>query len=143
MRAAVIMPGVGAAAPAMRVLKESGLRDVLLRFDRPLLGICLGQQLLYEHSEEGDANGLGLLPGKVTALPGTKQRPTPHMGWSRLRMQREHPLLEGVRSDDYVYFVHSFACPADDSAIAVSEYGRPFAAAVAKGNVFGCQFHPE
>jgi glutamine amidotransferase len=139
----IILPGVGAAAPAMRVLNQSGLRDVLLRFTRPLLGICLGQQLLYEHSEEGDAKGFGCLPGIVVALPSTKQLPIPHMGWSPLQIEKAHPLLEGVRSGDYVYFVHSFACPVDSSAIASAHYGRPFAAVVAKANVLGCQFHPE
>lgn len=139
----IILPGVGAAAPAMRALNESGLRDVLLRFTRPLLGICLGQQLLFDHSEEGDAKGLGLIPGNVGALPSSWQLPTPHMGWSTLRVEQAHPLLDGVRSGDYVYFVHSFACPVGGAAIATADYGRPFAAVVAKGNVLGCQFHPE
>lgn len=139
----VILPGVGAAAPVMRVLNETGLRETLLGFERPLLGICLGQQLLYEHSEEGDAAGLALLSGNVTALPSTKQLPAPHMGWSRLHIERAHPLLDGVNARDYVYFVHSFSCPADRETIAISEYGRPFAAVVAKRNVMGCQFHPE
>jgi len=139
----IILPGVGAAAPAMRVLNASGLRDVLLRFTRPLLGICLGQQLLFDHSEEGDAQGLGLLSGNVSALPSSKQLPTPHMGWSALHVEQPHVLLDGVRSGDYVYFVHSFACPVDGAAIATADYGKPFAAVVAKGNVLGCQFHPE
>lgn len=139
----IILPGVGAAGPAMRVLGDAGLRDVLLRFERPLLGICLGQQLLYQHSEEGDAQGLGLLAGNVTALPSTKAMPIPHMGWSPLHIEQAHPLLEGVASGAYVYFVHSFACPTDENAIATATYVRPFAAAVAKDNVLGCQFHPE
>jgi imidazole glycerol-phosphate synthase subunit HisH len=139
----VILPGVGAAAAAMRLLNQSGMADVLRAFTRPLLGICLGQQVLYDRSEEGDAAGLGLLPGTVAALDATPQRPAPHMGWSALRVERPHPLLEGVRPGDYAYFVHSYACPADANAIAEAEYGDVFAAAVAHDNVLGCQFHPE
>jgi len=138
----VILPGVGAAAAAMRVL-DGELRAVLQQFTRPLLGICLGQQLFYESSEEGDVAGLGFLPGAVTALDASPQMPTPHMGWSALRAERDSPLLDGVRDGDYAYFVHSFVCPVDDATIAVAEYGKPFAAAVARGNLFGCQFHPE
>jgi glutamine amidotransferase len=139
----VIVPGVGAAAAAMRLLNQSGMADVLRAFTRPLLGICLGQQVLYDRSEEGDAAGLGLLPGMVSALDATPQRPAPHMGWSALRVERTHPLLDGVRSGEYAYFVHSYACPVDANAIAETEYGEVFAAAVARDNVFGCQFHPE
>jgi len=140
--ARVILPGVGAAAYAARVLRDRGLDEVLRRFQRPLLGICLGQQLLFERSEEGDARGLGLLSGDVAALPNSRAWPSPHMGWSRLSECQPHPLLEGV-AGAYMYFVHSFACPVDEHTIASAEYGRPFAAAVARGNVFGCQFHPE
>ncbi len=139
----VILPGVGAAGAAMRLLNQSGMADVLRGFTRPLLGICLGQQILYDRSEEGDAVGLGLLPGTVSAFEATRQRPSPHMGWSALRIVHQHPLLEGVRPGDYAYFVHSYACPADANAIAEGEYAGAFAAAVARDNVFGCQFHPE
>ncbi|MGE0597464.1 MAG: imidazole glycerol phosphate synthase subunit HisH [Hyphomonadaceae bacterium] len=138
----VILPGVGAAAAAARALQDE-LRDVLLGFTRPLLGICLGQQLFYERSDEGDAAGLGLLRGEVSALEGSPRLPTPHMGWSALRIERENALLEGVRNGDYVYFVHSYACPVDDATVAVADYGRAFSAAIAQGNLFGCQFHPE
>lgn len=138
----VILPGVGAAAYAAAVLRERGLDTVLRAFKRPLLGICLGQQLLFERSEEGDAEGLGLLSGDVTALPNSRAWPSPHMGWSRLTERRANPLLDGV-DGEYVYFVHSFACPVGESTLASAEYGRPFAAAVARSNVFGCQFHPE
>lgn len=139
----VILPGVGAAAAAMRLLRQSGLDEALRSFERPLLGICLGQQLLYDRSEEGDAAGLGLIAGDVTELEGTRELPAPHMGWSVLEVCRSHALFEGVRSGDYAYFVHSYACPADANAISTTAYGRSFAAAVAKGNVMGCQFHPE
>jgi glutamine amidotransferase len=138
----IILPGVGAAAAVMERI-DAGLREVLCSFTRPLLGICLGQQVLYEHSAEGDAAGLGLLPGKVVALEGTPNLPTPHMGWSALKLERESPLFEGVRSGDYAYFVHSYACPVDSVTIASANYGRSFSAAVARGNMFGCQFHPE
>lgn len=139
----VILPGVGAAGAAMRLLNQSSMADVLRAFTRPLLGICLGQQVLYDRSEEGDAVGLGLLRGTVTALRATRERPSPHMGWSALRNVQQHPLFEGVRSGDYAYFVHSYACASDANAIAEGEYGDAFAAAVARDNIFGCQFHPE
>jgi len=138
----VILPGVGAAPAAMRGL-GGGLRQVLRDFERPLLGICLGQQLLYEFSHEGGVVGLGLLAGEVPALEPPPHLPAPHMGWSALRIERESELLEGVGAGDYAYFVHSFVCPLDDATVATADYGRPFSAAVARGNVFGCQFHPE
>ena len=107
----LILPGVGAAAHAMRLLREKGLGHVLGRFTRPLLGICLGQQLLYESSEEGDAEGLGLLQGHVRRLPASQQTPAPHMGWSKLRIERTHPLLHDVTEGAYAYFVHTYVCP--------------------------------
>lgn len=139
----VILPGVGAAAHAMRLLGAKGLGPVLRSFARPLLGICLGQQLLFDSSEEGEAEGLGLIAGRVQRLPASTQTPTPHMGWSKLRPTRDNPLSEGVSAQDYAYFVHSYVCPDSDATIATSEYGAAFPAMVAKGNVFGCQFHPE
>jgi imidazole glycerol-phosphate synthase subunit HisH len=139
----IILPGVGAAAHAMGLLEANGLREVLREFTRPLLGICLGQQVLYARSEEGDATGLGIFPGQVTALEGSRSLPIPHMGWSALHVEQQHPLLESVRSGDYVYFVHSYACPIGSETLATAAYGRPFGAVVAKANVFGCQFHPE
>ena len=139
----VILPGVGAAGYAIAALCARGLDEALRRFTRPLLGICLGQQLLYVKSEEGDAEGLGLLPGVVTALPHSRELPSPHMGWSRLKITRPHSLLEGVTSGDYAYFVHSFACPIGPETAATAEYGHAFAAVTAKDNEFGCQFHPE
>ena len=139
----VILPGVGAAAHAMRLLREKRLRDALMQFTRPLLGICLGQQLLYEASEEGDAEGLGLLAGRVTRLPASSRAPSPHMGWTRLQAQREHALLEGVAASAYAYFVHSYVCRVGEATVATAEYGVSFSAIVASGNVCGCQFHPE
>lgn len=139
----VILPGVGAAAYASRVLSERGLDVVLRAFRRPLLGICLGQQLLYERSEEGDAIGLGILSGAVTALPISAAHVSPHMGWAKLSIATAHPLLDGVASGAYLYFVHAYACPMTADAIASAEYGRTFAAVSARANVVGCQFHPE
>lgn len=139
----VILPGVGAAAHAMRAIEEKGLRVALLGFARPLLGICLGQQLLYDRSDEGDAAGLGLIPGRVTRLPPSRQLPAPHIGWTRFVQTKAHALLEGVPEAAYAYFVHSFVCPLGDSTIATAEYGAPFSAIVGRGNLYGCQFHPE
>jgi glutamine amidotransferase len=139
----VILPGVGAAAYAMRMIDERGLRQVLAKFRRPLLGICLGQQLLFEASEEGDARGLGAIPGKVVKLPASPAAVCPHMGWSRLTRLRNHALLEGVADGDYAYFVHSYICPINEAGIAGASYGASFAAMVAKENFLGCQFHPE
>lgn len=139
----VILPGVGAAAHAMAMLDAKGLSNVLRDYRRPLLGICLGQQLLYRRSAEGDADGLGLLDGDVMALPSSAALPSPHMGWSALHVERKHALLEDVSAGDYCYFVHSYACPIDTNTAAVATYGKSFAAVVAAGNVMGCQFHPE
>jgi glutamine amidotransferase len=139
----VILPGVGAAAHAMRLIDDKGLREALRKFQRPLMGVCLGQQLLYDWSEEGDAEGLHLVGGRVTALAASRQTPAPHMGWTRLQTRREHALLEGVADGAYVYFVHSYVCPVNDATLATAEYGRQFSAVIGQGNVFGCQFHPE
>ena len=138
----VILPGVGAAAHAMKLLREKQLGDVLAAFDRPMLGICLGQQLLYEASDEGGAVGLAIIPGRVTRL-ASRQAPPPHMGWTRLAVQREHVLLQGVPANSYAYFVHSYVCPIGEATLATAEYGECFSAMVARGNAFGCQFHPE
>jgi glutamine amidotransferase len=141
--ARVILPGVGAAAHAMARIDALGLRAVLRDFPRPLLGVCLGLQLLYETSEEGDAAGLGLLPGAVRALPRSTQAPAPHMGWSRLARVRENALLDGVADGAYAYFVHSYVCPLGEETIAAATYGASFTAMAQRGDVFGCQFHPE
>jgi glutamine amidotransferase len=139
----VILPGVGAAAHAMALIDAKGLRTVLREFSRPLLGICLGQQLLYEASEEGDAQGLGLIAGRVTRLQSSPSAPIPHMGWSRLTIVQEHPLLDGVEPGAYAYFVHSYICPLGDETLARASYGVDFSAIVARGKIMGCQFHPE
>ncbi|NBU26234.1 MAG: imidazole glycerol phosphate synthase subunit HisH [Gammaproteobacteria bacterium] len=141
-----ILPGVGAAADAMQRLSGSGLDDAVRRYDRPLLGICLGMQLLFERSDEGDTPCLGLLPGRVTALVPAPGRPVPHMGWNTLQTVRPDPLLAGLGADDWVYFVHGYHVPAEDADAALlarTDYGVPVTAAVRRGNFMGVQFHPE
>lgn len=140
----VILPGVGAAGYAMQRLNALGLVEALRRFKRPLLGVCLGQQLLFETSaEDGDTPLLGLIPGRVEALLPAPSRPSPHMGWSRLSIRRDDPLLEGIKAGDWAYFVHGFVCPDGPATIAAADYGVPVPAVVNSANRWGCQFHPE
>jgi glutamine amidotransferase len=140
----VILPGVGAAGYAMARLAELGLIDPIRSFERPLLGVCLGQQLLFERSEEGNGvDLLGFIPGTVTRLNVRPDLPVPHMGWTQLDRGQPDPLLEGVNDGDYAYFVHSFVCPDSDATIACADYGTDVPAVVRSGNRWGCQFHPE
>jgi glutamine amidotransferase len=137
----VVLPGVGAAAPAIADLHDSGLVDVLRTLRQPLLGICLGMQLLYEGSEEGEGAALGLLPGRVLRL---RAEPLwPHMGWNTLQTRAETPLLDGVGDDDWFYFVHGYAAPVGIGTLATAEAGTAFTAVAGRDNVYGCQFHPE
>ena len=147
----LLLPGVGAFADARKKLAAAGLDDVIraeAARGKPLLGICLGMQMLFDESHEyGVHEGLSLIPGRV--IPMADKLPaglkTPHIGWNALNMKKpEHPLMKGIREGDCVYFVHSYyAADCDDAVIATSEYGIDLTAAVAKGNVMGCQFHPE
>lgn len=138
-----ILPGVGAAAPAMRLLQERGLDVALRTLATPLLGICLGMQLLYQSSEEGAVGCLGLLPGSVRKLkPGIGVR-VPHMGWNALQPLAGSTLLAGVAPSARVYFVHSYAAPVTGDCIAECRHGERFAAIVQRGLVAGMQFHPE
>ena len=140
----VILPGVGAAGYAMQRLAELGLIDPIRAFERPLLGVCLGQQLLFERSEEGEGvDLLGFIPGTVTRLDVRPDLPVPHMGWTQLDRGRPDTLLEGVKDGDYAYFVHSFVCPESDATLACADYGTDVPAVVRSGNRWGCQFHPE
>ncbi|HYC98994.1 imidazole glycerol phosphate synthase subunit HisH [Brevundimonas sp.] len=140
----LVLPGVGAAGYAMARLSDLGLIEPVRAFSRPLLGVCLGQQLLFGTSEEGDGvDMLGLIPGTVRRLEPAPDRPVPHMGWSRLSMARPDPLLEGVDEGAYAYFVHSYVCPDGDATLARADYGGPVPAVVRSGNRWGCQFHPE
>jgi imidazole glycerol-phosphate synthase subunit HisH len=143
----LILPGVGAFPRAMERIRATGLDELIAEraaAGTPILGICLGLQLLFERSAElGGADGLGLLPGEVTALeaPGLK---VPNIGWAPVRWERESRLVEGIPSETPFYLVHSFvARPAAEDTLGTAEYGERFACAVERGNVFGAQFHPE
>ncbi len=140
----LILPGVGQAAWAMARLRELGLVAALRDFPRPLLGVCLGQQLLFDASEEGGGTPmLGLIPGQVRRLLPGPGRTVPHMGWSRLQIVRDDPLLAGLGAESWAYFVHSFVCPDGPATLARADYGDPVPAVVRQANRWGCQFHPE
>ncbi|MDC7682478.1 imidazole glycerol phosphate synthase subunit HisH [Asticcacaulis sp. BYS171W] len=139
----VVLPGVGAAGFAMSRIRELGLYDTIRALTQPLLGVCLGQQLLFDSSEEGDVDCLGLIPGKVVKMDAPKPLVVPHMGWNQLEAVADDPLTAGLNAGDYAYFVHSFVCPVTEHTLVQSTYGHPFAAMVRKDNVWGCQFHPE
>ena len=146
----LLLPGVGAFEDAARKLKESGLRDVILeevKAGKPILGICLGMQMLFEKSYEyGEHQGLGLLKGSVVPMEGVipAELKIPHIGWNALHFVRHGKLFKYVKENECVYFVHSFyATGCEDSLLATAEYGAELTAAVEKGNIMGCQFHPE
>jgi len=140
----VILPGVGAAGFAVERIEALGLRELLTGLDQPLLGICLGMQLLFDGSDEGDVACLGRLAGRITKLPAPENEPWPHMGWSRLSLTRpDSRLLHGVEDGAYAYFVHGFAAPVNAATAATADYGVDFAAVVDQDGVYGCQFHPE
>jgi imidazole glycerol-phosphate synthase subunit HisH len=139
----VILPGVGAAADAMSRLRRNNLDEVIPTLQQPVLGICLGMQLLFEESEEGRAQCLGIIPGRATRFVPEAGQPVPHMGWNTLSTLRPSALLDGVNPGDYVYFVHSYALSPGAATIASSEYGVPFSACVQWRNFYGTQFHPE
>ena len=142
---AMVVPGVGAFGACMRGLAGVGLDTVIRGFtatDRPVLGVCLGMQVLYEGSEEDPDRGLGLLHGAVRRLPVSMK--VPHMGWNDVRWTADHPFVRGIPSGTPFYFVHSYAAPADPAVtVGETEYGAVFAAAVARGSLFATQFHPE
>ena len=147
----IILPGVGAFADAAAKLRATGLDQVICEqaaAGKKIMGICLGMQMLFEKSYEyGEHDGLGLIPGRIVPMAGyiPEDLKVPHIGWNPLIFKGErHPLLRYLKEGDCVYFVHSyFAADCDDSVIATAEYGRELTAAVARGNVMGCQFHPE
>jgi glutamine amidotransferase len=136
----VVLPGVGAAGFAMDKIDALGLGETLRSLRQPVLGICLGMQLLFEASEEAGRPCLGIIAGRVRRLEPAPERPVPHMGWSRLAVSGSGI---GLCDGDYVYFAHSFACDTGPSTRAFVDYGREIPAVVAKGNVWGAQFHPE
>ena len=146
----IILPGVGAFEDAARKLRESGMADVVKKeaaAGKPMMGICLGMQLMFDVGYEyGVHEGLGLIRGSVRPIADVipADYKIPHIGWNLLKFRKESPLFKYIKEDDYVYFVHSYyAAECDDSVIAVTEYGAELTAAVAAGNVYGCQFHPE
>jgi glutamine amidotransferase len=150
----LVLPGQGAMPDCMRSLRESGLQEALLTAvqSKPLLGVCVGEQMLFDWSEEGDTPGLGLLPGKVKKFQladqlqedGTRYK-VPQMGWNRVQQTTSHPLWDGIANDSYFYFVHSYYAVPDHVADIAGQthYGALFTCAVAKGNIFATQFHPE
>jgi imidazole glycerol-phosphate synthase subunit HisH len=150
----LVFPGQGAIPDCMRCLRESGLQDAVLEAARskPMMGVCVGEQLLFDWSEEGDTPGLGLLPGKVVRfqLDGQLQEDgsrfkVPQMGWNRVKQTQPHALWEGIADDSYFYFVHSYYAVPSNPAHTSGEtlYGAPFSCAVARDNIFATQFHPE
>ncbi len=150
----VVLPGQGAMPDCMRSLRESGLQEAVLEASRtkPLMGVCVGEQMLLDWSEEGDTNGLGLIHGKVVrfSLEGRLQDDgsrfkVPQMGWNRVRQVQAHPLWDGVPDGSFFYFVHSYYVIPDNRAHSAgeTEYGDPFTSAVARDNLFATQFHPE
>ena len=146
----LILPGVGAFEDAARKLRETGMAEVVKReaaAGKPMMGICLGMQLMFDVGYEyGEHEGLGLIRGSVRPIADVipEGYKIPHIGWNLLKFRKESPLFKYIKEDDYVYFVHSYyAAECDESVIAVTEYGAELTAAVANGNVYGCQFHPE
>lgn len=140
----LVLPGVGSAPFAMQNIAAKNLVDVLRSVAQPMLGICLGMQLLYESLDEGGerVEGLGLIPGHIGRLE-TGDLPSPHMGWNQIEPQEKSQLLRDINSGDYAYFVHSYAAPISKYTLAASSYGSPFTAIARNDNVMGCQFHPE
>ncbi|MGB6353886.1 MAG: imidazole glycerol phosphate synthase subunit HisH [Steroidobacteraceae bacterium] len=139
----VILPGVGAAGDAMSRLRRSGLDALIPTLRQPVLGICLGMQLLFEASEEGDARCLGVIPGRAARFASAPGRPVPHMGWNTLDIRRPCTLLAGLDDGDYAYFVHSYALAVGEATVASTSYGPPFSACAQWRNFYGAQFHPE
>ena len=150
----IVLPGQGAMRDCMRSLRESGAQEALLRAfaSRPVMGVCVGEQMLFDRSEEADTPGLGLIPGKVVrfALEGRLQDDgsrfkVPQIGWNRVRQARAHPLWDGVPDNSYFYFVHSYYAQPDnlEHVAGETDYGAPFCCAVARDNIFATQFHPE
>lgn len=139
----VILPGVGAAGAAMARLRELHLVDVLRGLAQPVLGICLGMQLLCGRLDEGNIEGLGVIDARVPRLnhePGLRY---PHMGWNEVHALTDHPLLAGAAANGWAYFVHGYAVPDCAATLATCDYGAPFSAAIGRGNFMGVQFHPE
>jgi glutamine amidotransferase len=127
----------------MQRLRASGLDRLIPTLRQPVLGICLGMQLLFESSAEGETPCLGILPGRAERFADAPDRPVPHMGWNQLQHRSASSLLDGIADGEYAYFVHSYAVPVTEHTIATCTYGLPFSALVGRGNFHGAQFHPE
>lgn len=138
----VLLPGVGAAGRAMEVLRGHGLVKVIRELQQPVLGICLGMQLLFDSSAEDDAQLLGLIPARLERLPEFPGLRIPHMGWNSVRSQRADPFSDSL-DKQWFYFVHSYAAPLGPWTLAAAEHGTAFSAIVRHGNFYGAQFHPE
>lgn len=149
----VVFPGQGAMPDCMRYLRESGLEDAVrsAAISKPLLAVCVGEQMLFDRSEEGETPGLGLLPGAVVRFAHDMHRPdgtrlkVPHMGWNRVRQSKQHALWDGIDDQSWFYFVHSYYVEplANDLVTGETTYGGVFTCAVARDNIFATQFHPE
>lgn len=139
----VLLPGVGAAKDAMDRLNDAHLIDVIRGLKQPVLGICLGLQLLLDGSEEEDVECLGIISGIATRLPATPERPVPNMGWCATHNVVEHSLLSAIEDGSFFYFLHSYALPVSDFTLATAEHAEPFSAAIGRDNFVAAQFHPE
>jgi len=139
----VILPGVGAAGAAMSRLRELGLVECIRELQQPVLGICLGMQLLFDRSDEDDAECLAIIAGTLEKLEPSEGVRVPHMGWNTTRLVREDPLLSGLGEKPWFYFVHSYRAPVGEHTLASCKHGESFAAIVRKNNFYGAQFHPE
>lgn len=139
----VILPGVGAAANAMNQIQDQQLTAVIARLSQPVLGICLGMQLLVDASEEGNAQCIGVIPGIAVKLQATPGLPVPNMGWCQVRQSGNHALMSGIADMSYFYFVHSYALPVNKFTLATADHASSFSAIVAKDNFYATQFHPE
>ncbi|TMO84627.1 imidazole glycerol phosphate synthase subunit HisH [Pseudoalteromonas spongiae] len=137
-----VLPGVGHASVAMKRLIDNNWQDAIRNYKKPLLGICLGMQLMCDETEEGDVKTLALIPGKLNALQ-SECLTLPHMGWNNLDLKSDHPILAGINGNDQVYYVHSFAHVPNQYTLASSNYSAEFSAIIAKDNFIGMQFHPE
>lgn len=139
----VLLPGVGAARDAMQRLEAAELVNVIPQLTQPVLGICLGMQLLFSASDEDAATCLDVIPGRAQRFDGGPQLPVPQMGWNELRLSGQSELLNGIADGAYAYFIHSYALPVGDYTRAITEYGTAFSSVVQLDNFFGTQFHPE
>lgn len=144
----VIFPGVGEASSAMKYIREKGLDKIIPNLKQPTLGICIGQQLMCESSEEGDTECLGIFPLKVKKFPASNEKgeklKVPHMGWNAVHLEQDSPLFKGIDKDDFVYYVHSFYCELDkEETMASTEYVLKYSASLHKDNFYAVQFHPE